>query len=250
MKLYNQHLDKLGQGYDQILAFDCEFWRVSGASGFSAIPKTTEFFTPRELAGFFIKKDENGRWEYSGYFFVTFSPPKGKEVSFVSSEFASVSAKTASEMDKYQSLFQSSSEVSQDLIKESLKVYLQDKHIKNNHKPNSWIKTFLKEYSKSLVVVKGTYDLDAVKNMCVSNDYEYLQPAGIFDIANWNTESHRICGTAKLEGTYDCISRKIDDAGTKTRRLRDILPLGRAHDPASDAAMTFLVAIYIVAADE
>lgn len=250
MKLYNQHLDKLGEGYDQILAFDCEFWRVSDASGFSAIPKTTEFFTPRELAGFFIKKDEKGKWEYSGYFFVTFSPPKGKDVSFVSSEFSSVSAKTASEMDKYQSAFQSSSEVSQDLIKESLKVYLQDKHIKNNHKPNSWIKTFLKEYSKSLVVVKGTYDLDSLKNMCVSNDYEYLEPAGIFDIANWNTESHRICGTAKLEGTYDCISRKMDDSGTKTRRLRDILPLGRAHDPASDAAMTFLVAIYIVAADE
>ncbi len=250
MKLYNQHIDKLGEGYDQILAFDCEFWRVSDASGFSAIPKTTEFFTPRELAGFYIKKDEKGKWEYSGYFFVTFSPPKGKEVSFVSSEFSSVSAKTASEMDKYQSAFQSSSEVSQDLIKESLKVYLQDKHIKNNHKPNSWIKTFLKEYSKSLVVVKGTYDLDALKNMCVSNDYEYLEPAGIFDIAKWNTESHKMCGTAKLEGTYDCISRKMDDAGTKTRRLRDILPLGRAHDPASDAAMTFLVAIYIVAADE
>jgi hypothetical protein len=250
MKLYNQHIDKLGEGYDQILAFDCEFWRVSDSSGFSAIPKTTEFFTPRELAGFFIKKDEKGKWEYSGYFFVTFSPPKGKEVSFVSSEFSSVSAKTASEMDKYQSAFQSSSEVSQDLIKESLKVYLQDKHIKNNHKPNSWIKTFLKEYSKSLVVVKGTYDLDALKNMCVSNDYEYLEPAGIFDIAKWNTESHKMCGTAKLEGTYDCISRKMDDAGTKTRRLRDILPLGRAHDPASDAAMTFLIAIYIVAADE
>lgn len=250
MKLYNQHIDKLGEGYDQILAFDCEFWRVSDASGFSAIPKTTEFFTPRELAGFFIKKDEKGKWEYSGYFFVTFSPPKGKDVSFVSSEFSSVSAKTASEMDKYQSAFQSSSEVSQDLIKESLKVYLQDKHIKNNHKPNSWIKTFLKEYSKSLVVVKGTYDLDALKNMCVSNDYEYLEPAGIFDIAKWNTESHRICGTAKLDGTYDCISRKMDDSGTKNRRLRDILPLGRAHDPASDAAMTFLVAIYIVAADE
>ena len=250
MKLYNQHIDKLGEGYDQILAFDCEFWRVSDASGFSAIPKTTEFFTPRELAGFFIKKDEKGKWEYSGYFFVTFSPPKGKDVSFVSSEFSSVSAKTASEMDKYQSAFQSSSEVSQDLIKESLKVYLQDKHIKNNHKPNSWIKTFLKEYSKSLVVVKGTYDLDALKNMCVSNDYEYLEPAGIFDIAKWNTESHKMCGTAKLEGTYDCISRKMDDSGTKTRRLRDILPLGRAHDPASDAAMTFLVAIYIVAADE
>ena len=78
----------MGEGYDQILAFDCEFWRVSDASGFSAIPKTTEFFTPRELAGFFIKKDEKGKWEYSGYFFVTFSPPKGKEVSFVSSEFS------------------------------------------------------------------------------------------------------------------------------------------------------------------
>lgn len=249
MKLYNQHLDKLGEGYDQILAFDCEFWRVSGASGFSAIPKSTEFFTPRELAGFFIKKVK-GVWEYSGHFFVTFSPPKNKDVSFVSSEFASVSAKTAEEMNKYQSVFQSSSDVSQDLIKESLKVYLQDKHIKNNHKPNSWIKTFLKEYSKSRVIVKGTYDLDALKNMCVSNGYEYLEPAGIFDIAQWNEESHRLCGTAKLEGTYDCISRHMDDSGSKTRRLRDILPLGRAHDPASDAAMTFLVAIYIVAALE
>jgi hypothetical protein len=250
MKLYNRHLDKLGEGYDQILAFDCEFWRVSGALGFSAIPKTDEFFTPRELAGFFIQKDEKGRWEYSGHFFVTFSPPKNKDVSFVSSEFASVSAKTADEMNKYQTIFQSSSDVSQDLIKEATKVYLGDKHIKNNHKPNSWIKTFLKEYSNSRVIVKGTYDLDALKNMCVSNDYEYLEPAGIFDIAEWNTESHRVCGTAKLEGTYDCISRNIDDSGTKTRRLRDILPLGRAHDPASDAAMTFLIAIYIVAALE
>jgi hypothetical protein len=250
MKLYNQHLDNLGEGYDQLLAFDCEFWRVSGASGFSAIPKTTEFFTPRELAGFFIKKDEKGRWEYSGHFFVTFSPPKNKDVSFVSSEFASVSAKTAEEMNKYQSVFQSSSEVSQDLINESVKVYLADKHIKNNHKPNSWIKTFLKEFQKSRVIVKGTYDLDALKNMCVLHGYDYPEPAGIFDIAEWNTESHKICGTAKLEGTYDCISRNIDDSGTKTRRLRDILPLGRAHDPASDAAMTFLIAIYIVAAHE
>jgi len=100
MKLYNQHLDKLGEGYDQILAFDCEFWRVSGGSEFSLIPKSTEFFTPRELAGFFIKKDEKGRWEYSGHFFVTFSPPKNKDISFVSSEFASVSAKTAEENEQ------------------------------------------------------------------------------------------------------------------------------------------------------
>ena len=251
MKLYNQHLDKLGEGYDQILAFDCEFWRVySKATGYSSIPKKNEFFTPREIGGFFITKNEKGDWEYNGYFFVTFSPPKGVDVSFVSSEFAAVSPKTAEEMNKYQSLFQSSPELSQDLVKESLKVYLQDKHIKNNHKPNSWIKTFLKEYSRSRVIVKGTYDLDAIKNMCVANDYEYLPPAGIFDIADWNAESHKKCGTAKLEGTYDCVSKLVDDAGTKTRRLRDILPLGRAHDPSSDAAMTFLVAIYIVAALE
>ena len=249
MKLYNQHLDKLGEGYDQILAFDCEFWRVYGASGFKAIPKTDEYFTPREIAGFFIKRDEKGIWNYSGYFFVTFTPPKGKEVSFISSEFASVSAKTAQEMDKYQSQFQSYG-FSEDAVKESLKVYLQDKHIKNNHKPNSWIKTFMKEYSKSRVIVKGTHDLDALKNICTENGYEYSNPAGIFDIADWNAESHKKCGTAKLEGTYDCISRQVDDSGTKTRRLRDILPIGRAHDPASDAAMTLLVAIYIVAAHE
>ena len=249
MKLYNQHIDKLGEGFDQILTFDCEFWRVYGASGFKAIPKTDEFFTPREIAGFMIKKDEKGIWNYPGHFFVTFSPPKSREVSFISSEFASVSAKTQQEMYKYQSEFQNNG-FSQDMVKESLKVYLQDKHIKNNHKPNSWINSFLKDFENSLVVVKGLSDLDALKNMCILNGYEYKSPAGIFDIAKWNSESHKLCGTAKLEGTYDCISRKVDDSGTKTRRLRDILPLGRTHDPVSDAAMTFLVAIYIVATHE
>jgi len=60
------------------------------------------------------------------------------------------------------------------------------------------------------VIVKGTYDLDALKNMCLLNGYDYPEPAGVFDIAKWNTESHKICGTAKLEGTYDCISRNIE----------------------------------------
>jgi len=248
MKLYNQHLSKLGDGYDQILAFDCEFWRVYGKStGYSSIPKKNEFFTPREMGGFFITKNKKGEWSYDGHFFVTFSPPKGVDISFVSSEFAAVSPKTAEEMNKYQSIFQSSSSLSQDLVKESLKVYLNDKNIKDNHKPNSWIKSFLKQFLKSLVIVKGTYDLDALKNMCHANGYEYTPPAGIFDIADWNSESHKKCGTAKLEGTYDCISKLADE---ETRHLRDILPLGKAHDPTSDAAMTFLVAVYIVAANE
>lgn len=59
-----------------------------------------------------------------------------------------------------------------------------------------------------------------------------------------------MCGTAKLEGTFDCITPYVDDRGTKRRRLRDILPLDKAHDPTTDASMTLLVAIYIVASQK
>lgn len=259
MKLYNQHLDTLSNGNPKLLVFDCEFWRVLGASGFIGIPDTDEFFVPRELGGFFLTKNSDGSWEYKGYFFVTFLNPKGYDVSFISSHYASVSQKTAESLDVYQSHLQlewsrafegALPEDQKPILKESLHLYNSDKNIKDNHKPPSWIKKFIKAYSESVVVVKGRADMEALENMCRVHDFEYFEPVDVVDIALWNGKSRRMCGTAKLEGTFDCILPYVDDKGSKRRRLRDILPLARAHDPTTDASMTLIVAIYIVASQK
>ena len=259
MKLYNQHLDTLSKGQPKLLVFDCEFWRVMGSSGFIGIPDTDEFFIPREIGGFFLTKNTDGSWEYKGYFFVTFTNPKGYDVSFISSQFASVSQKTADDLDIYQSHLQMEWHKAYEgtlpadqrhILKESLDLYNSDKNIRDNHKPPSWLKKFLKAYSESVIVVKGQSDIEALQNMCRIHDYEYFYPVDVVDIAEWNPRSRRMCGTAKLEGTFDCITPYVDDRGTKRRRLRDILPLDKAHDPTTDASMTLLVAIYIVASQK
>ena len=259
MKLYNQHLDTLSKGQPKLLVFDCEFWRVMGSSGFITIPDSDEFFIPREIGGFFLTKNTDGSWEYKGYFFVTFTNPKGYDVSFISSQFASVSQKTADDLDIYQSHLQlewhkayegTLPASQQHILKESLDLYNSDKHIRDNHKPPSWLKKFLKAYSESVIVVKGQSDIEALQNMCRIHEYEYFNPIDVVDIAEWNPRSRRMCGTAKLEGTFDCITPYVDDRGTKRRRLRDILPLDKAHDPTTDASMTLLVAIYIVASQK
>ena len=256
MKFHNKHLDTLAGEYKQILAFDCEFWRVTGAAGFKAIPDTDEFFIPRELGGFLLKRKDDG-WEYNEKpIFVTFTNPRGYDVSFISSQFAAVSDKTADKLDQYQSLLQLEWSKSflrtlpneqHELLKESLKLYNSDAHIKDNHKPPSWIKQFMEVYSKSLIVVKGTFDMVALENMCKIHGYEYKPPAAVYDIADWNNKSRKLCGTAKLEGSYDCISKDIDDAVNSRQRLRNILPMDRAHEPTTDASMTLLVAMYIIA---
>jgi hypothetical protein len=258
MKLYNQHLNTLALGQSKLLVFDCEFWRVLGSAGFHSIPDTDEFFIPREIGGFSLTKNTDGSWEYKGYFFETFTNPRGYDVSFISSEFASVSEKTAEVLDKYQSVLQLDWSKSflrtlppgeqQSVLLDSLKVYNEDRHIALHHKPPSWIKKFMKLYSESTIIVKGTSDIESLQNMCKMHGYTYLPPLAVVDIALWNRKSRSLCGTAKLQGTYDCILRDVDDTGSKRRRLRDILPLQRAHEPTTDASMTLLVAIYIVAA--
>jgi len=256
MKFKNKNLDILAGKHSQIMAFDCEFWRVTDSSGFIAIPDTDEFFIPREIGGFVFNKVGDD-WEYNNKpFFMTFLNPKGYDVSFVSSQFASVSDKTAEELDKYQSFLQldwsksflkSLPNEQHSLLIDSLKIYNSDDHIKKNRKPPSHIKQFLEIYSQSIVVVKGKFDLEAIQNMCKIHGYDYKPPMAIYDIADWNSKSRRKCKTAKLEGTYDCISHSLKDRINERYRLRDILPMHRAHEPTTDASMTLLVALYIIA---
>jgi hypothetical protein len=46
-----------------------------------------------------------------------------------------------------------------------------------------------------------------------------------------------------LEGTYACIAKELD-AGLKTA-----FPVGKAHNPISDAAMTLQIAVWLTEKD-
>jgi hypothetical protein len=133
-----------------------------------------------------------------------------------------------------------------EILEEGINVYMNDRNIKKNHKSKAWYGKFIDIYSESLVVVKGLYDIDALENACKYHKVSYKKPLAVYDIAEWNLQSRAKCGTAKLEGTYNCIQNEAPDETGKKQSLRDILPLGKAHDPSSDAAMTLLVALYIV----
>jgi hypothetical protein len=93
-----------------------------------------------------------------------------------------------------------------------------------------------------MIVVKGTNDLDALKNGAQYYGFKYRQPKDITDIAEWNDTSYIKCKTAKLQGTYLCIERNLDP---ETQKLAKHLPLEQSHNPMTDASMTLLVALYI-----
>jgi len=252
MKLHNKLLDILAQGNSKLLVFDCEFWHVfSDDSGYIYLKDQPFFFIPREIGGFTLVKQSDGSWKYSGSFFVTMSKPS-KDVAFPISHFSTVSAETAKLLDKLEfqlktpwgeAYYSILDEDEQEIWKKGVSAYENDSNIKPHHKPASWLKTFLKQYSESTIVVKGTSDIESLQNACNRYNIPYKKPAKIVDIADWNLTSRKKCGTAKLEGTFKCIKDNLDP---DTKKLLDILPLEKAHDPSTDASMTLIVAMYIL----
>jgi hypothetical protein len=253
MKFKNRYLDILAGTHDQLLIFDCEFWHVYGSEGYIPLQKLpNEFFMPREIGGFFLTRSVDNQWIYRDSFFVSLSPPRGKDVSFVSSAFSNVTEETAKELDELQNVLSvpwSSAylnvlpEELRETLLDGIETYNKDPIIKKAHKPASWLKQFLEAYSNSLVIVKGTSDIEALQNACKFHGFEYKKPKDVYDIADWNLTSRKKCGTAKLDGTYACIYPKLAD---ETKKLILDLPIKRAHEPASDAAMTLIVALYII----
>lgn len=252
MKFKSSSLDRLSKGHTKLLVFDCEFWHVYGSEGYIPMQNSSDqFFMPREIGGFFLQRSKDGQWIYRNHFFVTLFPPKGEDVSFVSSMYAGVTRQTDDLLNKYQSLLERAWDKSflhtlpeklHPVLVDGINVYLEDENIKRAHKPASWYRSFLEEFSTSYVIVKGPSDIEALKNACKFHNIAYSPPKGIFDIAVWNPQSRKRCGSAKLEQTFKCIYKKLNEEDAK---LLDILPLGEAHDPSSDAAMTLVIALYI-----
>ena len=254
MKFHNRHLDTLANGHSKILVFDCEFWHVLGTKDDKKMkypPDKNFYFLPREIGGFTLTKQTDGSWKYKEPFFVAFKPPK-KDIAFPISHFSTVTPQTGYKLDFLEkqlglgwgeSYPSKLSDIGKKAHDEGIQLYLNDANIKQHIKPSSWYKTFMKSYSDSIIVVKGTYDIEALENASHVYDFKYNEPKDINDIAEWNIESSKKCGSAKLEKTYLCIERELDD---ETAKLAEILPLEKAHDPSTDASMTLLVALYII----
>lgn len=245
-------LDKLSHGNSSILVFDCEFWHTlyTNEKNVSPIKKKPYYFLPREIGGFLLTKQKT--WKFSKPLYVTLDPVSKKNVSLPLGKFSTVTANTAEKLSLIEHKFKNSlgelfandlNSEEEKLWNEGYSIYKNDPNIKNSHKPHSWLNSFMKLYSTSTIVVKGTHDITAIKNLCVLKGIEYKEPLKTVDIVMWNERSHDECGTAKLEETYLCIK---DDFSSEIKEIEKKLKIGNAHDPVTDSAMTLLVSLYMI----
>ena len=168
-------------------------------------------------------------------------PPPAGQLNRVSSKFSTTTPATAEALDLLEETERSAPEFLGN--KDIVDVYFADSKVKPYLKPASWLKGFAKLIGESVVVVKGDMDLKAMKTACASHGFPFHAPLAIVDIARHNPEFNKRCKTAKLEGTYDCIKKELD-AG-----LKKAFPVGKAHDPVSDAAMAIQIAAWLVQKD-
>ena len=255
MKIFNKYLDILAEGRQHIFVFDCEFWHVLAQEGDNVkLSGKDFFFLPRETGGFVLSKKLDGSWEYKNYFYATFSRPR-RDVAMPISHFSTVAPSTAYKLDEIEKqlsvgwgeAFPSRlSPQERELWEQGVNLYESEPSIKEYHQPQSWNAKMMALFPTSMVIVKGTSDLYAMKNACQLYGMKWIEPSAINDIANWNSESRQKCGSAKLEDTFKCVKDGFDDNIGGGMRLRDILPLGKSHDPSVDASMTLLVAMYII----
>ena len=242
-------LDRIARGNNSILVFDCEFWHVKhNNENVSLVDNKDFFFIPREIGGFRLTKKKS--WEISQEFFITLNAPN-LNVALPVSHYSTVTPRTKVKLEEIEQKMGSSwgesffFDLSPDqkiLWKDGLTAYKNDSNIKNNHKPPSWMNSFVKVLSESTVIVKGSRDIIAVKNFCAIKSLHFKNPMHVIDIADWNDESHKKCGSAKLEDTYNCIKNKITP---EMKSIAKNFPIGNAHDPLADAIMTFVIAMYI-----
>ena len=227
MKIRSVGLDRLAGNAKSILAFDCEFWHLG------------DQFLPREVGGYHLTRSGDG-WTRSAPFFAVLPPPPN-QLNRVSSKFSTVTPATSLTLDILEETERSASEF---LGKnDSVSAYFADKHVKPHLKPASWLSGFMKLFVQSVVVIKGEMDLKALKAACARHKISYHAPAGVFDIATHNAEFTKRCKTAKLEGTYACIAHELDSG------LKKAFPIGKAHNPVFDAAMTIQIAAWLAEKD-
>jgi hypothetical protein len=250
MKFRLKSLDSLAGTYKKVLVFDCEFWHVLLSKNDNVISQNNEyFFIPREIGGFLLEK-VGQQWKLNKSFFVTLDKPLRDTVLPIS-KFSTVTPQTGWKLDEIEhrlglpwgeAFYSKLSNQGKQAYNEGLLIYNSDPNIKEHHQDFSWYNKFMDIYSQSLIIVKGTGDIDALKNASEIFKFNYKNPLEVIDIADWNEDSRKICSTAKLAGTFDCIKKDLNE---EIKTIADFLPLEKAHDPSTDASMTLLVALFI-----
>jgi len=252
MEFKIKSLDSLAGKHKRILVFDCEFWHVLAKPKDNMHIKKSEynfFFIPREIGGFVLEK-KKGAWNLNKPFFVTFEKPPRDTVLPIS-HYSTVTPQTGYKLDEIEqqlgipwgeAFYSKLDSSGQKLYNEGMQVYLEDTNIKKHMKSPEWYIKFMNNYSRSLIIVKGTGDIEALENASKVYNFQYKKPLDVIDIAEWNEESNKLCKTAKLAGTFDCIKKYLNE---DVKKIADVLPLEKAHDPSTDASMTLLIALYI-----
>jgi hypothetical protein len=223
MRIQSEALNQVAGHATSLLAFDCEFWHVG------------DTFLPREVGGYRLTRSGTS-WTRSEPFFVVLPPPP-RQLNRVSSKFATVTPATSVVLDIIEETERSAPEFLHD--DDSVKAYFADPKVRPYLKPTAWLSGFMKMVGESTVVVKGDMDLKALRSACSRYGITYRSPLRIFDIAKSNPLFSKRCGTAKLDGTYHCISKELSPT------LKTAFPVGKAHNPVSDAAMTIQVAAWL-----
>jgi hypothetical protein len=223
MKIHHPALDRLAKHTSSIMAFDCEFWHLGNT------------FLPREVGGYQLTRTRSG-WNRSDPFFAVLPPPPN-QLNRVSSKFSTVTPKTSESLDILEETERSASEYLG--MNDSVNVYFADPKVKPYLKPVSWLVNFIHKLKESTVIVKGDMDLKAIRSACSLYKIQYHAPLHIVDIAKYNSKFSKRCGSAKLEETYHCISKELNP------ELKKAFPIGKAHTPISDSAMTVQIAVWL-----
>jgi len=227
MKFRSVGLDRLAGKATSILAFDCEFWHLGKS------------FLPREVGGYYMTRSGDG-WMRSPPFFVVLPPPP-KQLNRVSSSYSTVTPNTALILDILEETERTAREFLHD--DDSVKAYFADPKLKPHLKPATWLAEITKMIGESVVILKGDMDLKAIKSACTHHRIPFHSPLRIVDIATHNAEFAKKCKTAKLEGTYACIAKDLDPV------LKKVFPVGKAHNPVFDSAMTVQIAAWLAEKD-
>ena len=227
MRIRHPALDRLAGKTNSLLAFDCEFWHIG------------DTFLPREVGGYHLTRSGNA-WSRSQPFFAVLPPPPN-QLNRVSSKFSTVTPSTSIALDILEETERSAPEFLQN--NDIVKAYFADPNVKSHLKPVSWLHGFIQTLKESTVIVKGDMDLKAIRSACTKYKIQYHPPLRVIDIARSNPLFNKRCGTAKLEGTYHCISKELDTD------LKKAFPIGKAHNPVFDSAMTVQIAVWLAEKD-
>ena len=132
-------------------------------------------------------------------------------------------------------------------------LYLNDKHvIKITLYPNKkWLASFYDTLINSLLMVKGNMDLIAIDNLMKKYNLPILPKTIIvYDIAYFNDIFRKLCESAQLENTYNCIIEKnlLDsEFNTDYKNIFQSLVLIDkkliAHNPLVDSFYTLIVGL-------